>query len=83
VAARQESTDSEDLMRVSDADRDRALAALRDGFAVGRLTHDTFGHRVEQALRARASGELLGLVADLPRPRRSRISPSAGNWPVT
>ena len=33
-------------------------------------THDTFTHRVDEALRARASGELRVLVADLPRPRR-------------
>lgn len=59
-----------DPMRASDADRDRALAALQEGFAAGRLTHDTFAHRVEQALVARARGELRSLVAELPRPRR-------------
>ena len=57
-------------VRVSDAEREQALADLRDGFAAGRLTHDTFTHRVDEALRARASGELRVLVADLPRPRR-------------
>ncbi|HEY2506007.1 MAG TPA: DUF1707 and FHA domain-containing protein [Streptosporangiaceae bacterium] len=70
MAGGPESTDSADLIRVSEADRERALAALQDGFAAGRLTHDTFAHRVEQALRARVSGELLGVVADLPRRRR-------------
>ena len=56
-------------IRVSDADRDQALARLRDGFVQGRLTHETFAHRVEQALRARASRELSSVIADLPSPR--------------
>ena len=43
-----------------------ALARLRDGFADGRLTHETFSHRVDEALRARADHELHRLVADLP-----------------
>jgi hypothetical protein len=56
--------------RASDADRDRALAELSSGFVAGRLTHETFTHRVEQALRARANGELSSLVSDLRRRRR-------------
>jgi pSer/pThr/pTyr-binding forkhead associated (FHA) protein len=57
-------------VRVSDADRDQVLAKLRDGFADGRLTHETFAGRAEAALRARFGGDLRGLVADLPRPRQ-------------
>ena len=57
-------------VRVSDADRDQVLAKLRDGFADGRLTHETFAGRAEAALRARFGGDLRGLVADLPSPRR-------------
>ena len=59
-----------DHVRVSDAEREQALAELRDGYAEGRLTHDTFGHRIDGVLRARANGELRSLVADLPRPWR-------------
>jgi hypothetical protein len=55
-------------VRVSDSEREQALAELREGFVAGRLTRDTFAHRVDEALRARASGELRALVADLPRP---------------
>jgi FHA domain/Domain of unknown function (DUF1707) len=55
---------------VSDSERERALAELRDGYVEGRLTHETFMHRVDQALRARLSGELGYAVADLPKPRR-------------
>jgi len=58
-----------DQIRVSDAERDQALAKLRDGFVEGRLTHETFAHRVEAALRARANRDLRTVVADLPRPR--------------
>jgi hypothetical protein len=58
-----------DHIRVSDAEREQALAELRDGYAEGRLTHETFAHRVEVALRARANRELRSVVADLPGPR--------------
>lgn len=58
-----------DHIRVSDAEREQALAKLRDGFVEGRLTHETFAHRVEAALRARANRDLRTVVADLPRPR--------------
>ncbi|GAA3213784.1 hypothetical protein GCM10020256_14120 [Streptomyces thermocoprophilus] len=56
--------------RLSDAERDRALKALRDGAAVGRLSHDTFLHRMELALAARRSEELAALTADLPKENR-------------
>jgi hypothetical protein len=52
--------------RLSDAERDRALKALSDGVALGRLSHDTFVRRMELALAARRSDELAVLVADLP-----------------
>jgi DUF1707 SHOCT-like domain/FHA domain len=54
-------------VRVSDAEREQALAELRNGYAEGRLTHETFVHRVDQALRARLSSELRYVVADLPK----------------
>jgi hypothetical protein len=57
-------------VRVSDADRDQVLATLREAFGDGRLTHDTFMGRADAALRARFGGDLGGLVADLPSPRR-------------
>ncbi|MGW6545222.1 FHA domain-containing protein [Streptomyces massasporeus] len=51
--------------RLSDAERDRVLKVLRDGVAVGRLSHDTFVHRMELALAARRPDELAALTADL------------------
>jgi hypothetical protein len=57
-------------VRASDAERDQALAELRDGFVEGRITHETLAHRIDAALRARLSGELHNVVADLPKPQR-------------
>jgi hypothetical protein len=53
-------------LRASDADRERALAALRDHLAAGRLTLEEFCERVEAALRATVTGELARLQDDLP-----------------
>lgn len=58
--------------RLSDAERDKALKVLRDGVAMGRLSHDTFIHRMELALAARRPDELAVLTADLPQ--ESRLS---------
>ncbi|MEU9353099.1 DUF1707 and FHA domain-containing protein [Streptomyces griseoloalbus] len=52
--------------RISDAQRDKVLDVLRDGVAMGRLSHDTFVRRMELALAARRSDELAVLTADLP-----------------
>ncbi len=52
-------------VRVSDAERDKALRVLRDGVALGKLSHDTFVHRMELALAARSPRELAVLTADL------------------
>ncbi|MGW4468116.1 FHA domain-containing protein [Nonomuraea sp. NPDC004354] len=52
--------------RASDGERDRAIDELRDRAVEGRLSHDTFVGRVDQALRARSRHELDELVADLP-----------------
>lgn len=55
--------------RASDDDRDRAIAELRERSVAGEISHDTFVHRMDVALRARSRPELAGLLADLP-PRR-------------
>ncbi|HTZ24714.1 MAG TPA: DUF1707 domain-containing protein [Streptosporangiaceae bacterium] len=53
-------------LRVSDADRDRAVHELSEAFKAGRLTADEFGERSAEALSARTGSELTGLLADLP-----------------
>jgi hypothetical protein len=53
-------------LRVSDADRERALHELSGAFQAGRLTADEFDERSGQALNARTGKELTALLADLP-----------------
>ena len=53
-------------IRVSDADRDRALAELSEHFQAGRLTHEEFEERSGLALRAKTGKDLTTLLADLP-----------------
>jgi hypothetical protein len=62
-------------LRVSDADRDRAISGLSEHFQAGRLTHDEFDERSGQALQARTGKELAALFADLPRDRTAATSP--------
>jgi hypothetical protein len=45
-------------VRVSDADRERAVATLRTHHSAGRLTLDEFTERVEEAYRARTHTDL-------------------------
>jgi class 3 adenylate cyclase len=52
--------------RVSDADRDHAVKALREHVVVGRLTLDEFSERVGLALRARTRDDIAGAMTDLP-----------------
>src|SRR5438045_2880646 len=58
-----------EFLRASDAERDHAVSELRNEFAEGRLSHDTFMYRMQSALDARHRGQLAGLFTDLP-PRR-------------
>jgi hypothetical protein len=53
-------------LRVSDADRDRAVSELSRHFEAGRLTTDELEERSGQALRARTGNDLATLFADLP-----------------
>jgi DNA-binding PadR family transcriptional regulator len=57
---------AEDLLRVSDRDRERATDRLRDSFAEGRLTREELDERITAALNARTVGDLRRVTADLP-----------------
>lgn len=57
-------------MRASDAERDEVVARLREEFAAGRLSHDTFMYRMNAVLQARHQADLPPLLADLPAERR-------------
>jgi len=58
----------DDSIRVSDADRDRVTAQLRDHFAAGRITPGELDERLSAALNAKTFGELRRIMADLPGP---------------
>jgi hypothetical protein len=53
-------------LRISDADRERAVQRLNRAVAEGRLTMSEFDERVAGALRARTGSELAPYLADLP-----------------
>lgn len=57
-----------DVIRASDADRDRIADILREAMAEGRLTADEHAERVDSVYRAKTVGELEPLVRDLPTP---------------
>jgi hypothetical protein len=54
-------------LRISDADRDRAIAELSEQFQAGRLTTEELEDRTALALQARTAADLAPLFADLPR----------------
>jgi len=58
-------------LRASDADRERALAELREHMVAGRLTLEEFCARADSALRAGVAGELAQLQDDQRRCRRA------------
>jgi DUF1707 SHOCT-like domain len=55
-------------IRLSDAERDQAVAELGEHFQAGRLTQEEFDDRSGRALQARTGRDLTGLFTDLPRP---------------
>ena len=57
-------------LRIGDAERDAAMAQLREHFVAGRLTFDELSERIDAALAAKTQRQIDGLMADLPRPPR-------------
>ena len=53
-------------IRVSDADRDQAIAELSEHFQAGRLTQEEYEERSGRALQARTGDDLAALFTDLP-----------------
>ncbi len=58
-------------LRIGDADREAAVASLREHFAVGRLTLEEFQHRLDAALSAKTDRDLADITGDLPHPAAS------------
>jgi hypothetical protein len=79
-------------IRVSDADRDRAVTELSEHFESGRLSQDEFEERSGRAFQARTGEDLNGLFGDLPQRPVASFPPSgrapaggyaAGDAPVS
>ena len=72
-------------MRVSDADRDRAIAEFSEHYQAGRLTTEEFEDRTGRALQARTTVDLDDLFTDLPRrqpPTTGATTGAASTAPV-
>lgn len=65
-----------ELERASDADRERAVVALREQLVAGRLTLEEFTERMADAYESRTTSELDSLSRDLPASVESRRSPT-------
>jgi hypothetical protein len=59
-------------LRIGDAERDAAVAALGEHFAAGRLDAQEYDDRTSAAWAARSAGALTPLFADLPAPHPAR-----------
>jgi hypothetical protein len=69
-------------MRASDADRERTAELLREHHALGRLTAEEFGERLDLVFAARTVGDLDALLADLPAIDLYQL-PAAGIRPTS
>jgi hypothetical protein len=56
-------------LRIGDAEREAAAHELGEHFAMGRITADEHGERLEQIYAARTAADLAPAFVDLPRPR--------------
>lgn len=61
-----------ELVRVSDAERDRAVEFLREHLAQGRLSLEEFTSRMTDAYGAKTASDLDALLSDLPSDRPKR-----------
>lgn len=68
---------NEDAVRVTDAEREQAVARLREATVDGRLTLEEFSGRMGDALAARTRGDLVPVTADLAL-APSAATPSGG-----
>lgn len=66
---------SEEHLRIGDAEREVAAAALGEHYAQGRITADEHTERLDQVWAARTRAELQPVFRDLPDPSRRTPSP--------
>lgn len=69
-------------LRVSDAERNRAVALLAKACGDGRLSLDEYSERVNQALAARTRGDLTTVIRDLPLATPEAAQVRAPRWTI-
>jgi len=69
---------SDEQLRIGDAEREQATAALGEHFAQGRITADEHAERLDQIWAARTRADLQPVFRDLPDPSR-RTTPDTRN----
>ena len=72
---------ADEHLRIGDAEREQAAAALGEHYAQGRLSSDEHAERLDQIWTARTRAELQPVFRDLPDPARRTASPAARPWP--
>lgn len=68
----------EGMLRIGDAERERAAAELGEHYAAGRLDAEEHSERLEQVWRARTQADLRPVFRDLP----GRYGPAAAARPA-
>ena len=71
------------VLRASDAEREQAVARLRDASVEGRLTLEEFTDRITSAYDARTHDELDELVHDLPARAAPEQQAPARRWVIS
>lgn len=61
-----------DTLRISDNEREAAVAQLGEHYAVGRLSKQEYDERAETAWSAKTKADLAPLFLDLPSPQAQR-----------
>jgi hypothetical protein len=69
-------------LRLSDADRDEAIARLSEHYAAGRLDRDEFDERSDAVWTARTFGDLAPIFADLAPARDDRRDTRRSRFPI-
>lgn len=64
-------------LRIGDAEREEAVAALGEHYAAGRITKDEYDERTGRVWAARFEADIDPLFADLPRNRSAEVTTAA------
>jgi hypothetical protein len=73
-----ENPNDNSLLRISDADRDRAASFLGAALAEGRLTPQEHSDRLDAIFAAKTQADIVPVIRDLPGASAALATPSAG-----